>query len=311
MPHWLGFDKGAGWWYGSEAEPKHIGVSVEPSGLQFFARLPSEEWQSWIELFKQKANDVLGYKIGEPENGYEFKYYSQAKKISNDKNIYHILPEIAKIINNGNEEIYENFKLLVENVDEFCEKYQEFSQGFSDDYDHLKLSQQEKMRLIFADWLTGRGTTFTYGAYVDLSEEINEIIVLLERVVEKLGFPLNLADVHSDYVEDMLVEIDDQFQKKGYRLFCLDTGGDDIYLFVATIDNFEKLKVMGKSIGFQFFTWVSSQAGSIKKIPHQHTQSIMGKQKKKMPAQIQAIILFFIILAGLVLILSIFTQIVH
>ena len=73
MPYQLGFIGGAGWRYGTETEDKHISVSVEPSGLQFFAQLPLEEWRDWIELFKRKASNMLGYDIGEPEDGYEFK----------------------------------------------------------------------------------------------------------------------------------------------------------------------------------------------------------------------------------------------
>ena len=33
-----------------------------------------EEWDEWLQLFKNKATVVLGYPIGEPEDGYDFKY---------------------------------------------------------------------------------------------------------------------------------------------------------------------------------------------------------------------------------------------
>ena len=36
--------------------------------------MPTEEWNVWIELFKAKASEVVGYEVGEPEDGYDFKY---------------------------------------------------------------------------------------------------------------------------------------------------------------------------------------------------------------------------------------------
>jgi len=60
-------------WYGYDG--KLIYVSVEPSGLQFCAQLPVKEWEAWISEFKKKATEIMGYEIGEPEDGFEFRYY--------------------------------------------------------------------------------------------------------------------------------------------------------------------------------------------------------------------------------------------
>lgn len=73
MPNWNGFVDGCPQWYGTDG--KLIEASVEPSGLQFYAELPDDEWNAWIELFKRKATSMLGYEIGEPEDGFEFLYY--------------------------------------------------------------------------------------------------------------------------------------------------------------------------------------------------------------------------------------------
>lgn len=73
MPNWDGLAGGCPRWYGTD--DKLIEASVEPSGLQFYAKLPSEEWEKWIALFKKKATELLGYEIGEPEDGFEFRYY--------------------------------------------------------------------------------------------------------------------------------------------------------------------------------------------------------------------------------------------
>lgn len=73
MPCWNRFVNGCPQWYGIGG--KLIEASVEPSGLQFYAELPEQEWDEWISLFKTKATSLLGYEIGEPEEGYDFKYY--------------------------------------------------------------------------------------------------------------------------------------------------------------------------------------------------------------------------------------------
>lgn len=77
MPHWRGYSHGAAHWYstGDGIDEKLIWASVEPSGLQFYAQLPEHEWNEWIEHFKNKASEILGYEVGEPEEGYEFYYY--------------------------------------------------------------------------------------------------------------------------------------------------------------------------------------------------------------------------------------------
>lgn len=73
MPGWSGFVNGCPQWYG--VDDRLIEAGVESSGLQFYAKMPSEEWEAWITLFKNKATELLGYEIGEPEDGFEFRYY--------------------------------------------------------------------------------------------------------------------------------------------------------------------------------------------------------------------------------------------
>lgn len=76
MPGWSGFINGIPHWYAQDNDKKIINASVEPSGLQFYAELPQEEWDTWFELFKKKTSAVLGFQIGEPEDGFEFHTYS-------------------------------------------------------------------------------------------------------------------------------------------------------------------------------------------------------------------------------------------
>ena len=44
-------------------------------GLQRYAEIPQEKWKEWLQLFKDRATAVLGYRIGAPKGGYDFKYW--------------------------------------------------------------------------------------------------------------------------------------------------------------------------------------------------------------------------------------------
>lgn len=43
--------------------------------LQLYAETLQEEYKKWLQLFKDRATAVLGYRIGAPEGGYDFKYW--------------------------------------------------------------------------------------------------------------------------------------------------------------------------------------------------------------------------------------------
>lgn len=75
MPNWKGYIDGFPYWFGHENEEKYITASVEPSGLQIFGDIEQEEFEEWLELLKNKLSDALGYEIGEPEDGFKFKFY--------------------------------------------------------------------------------------------------------------------------------------------------------------------------------------------------------------------------------------------
>ncbi|UJF33567.1 hypothetical protein [Paenibacillus hexagrammi] len=69
MPGWIGYKNGAAYWFGQE-DDIFITASVEPSGLSFYAQLNNSDWNSWIERFKSEATKVLGFDVGEPEDGF-------------------------------------------------------------------------------------------------------------------------------------------------------------------------------------------------------------------------------------------------
>lgn len=66
-PHWIGDDI-------------DICASVEPGGIQISGVMPEKLWDSWYDTLKKRLTDVLGYEIGEPEEGYKFKYWEPFRK---------------------------------------------------------------------------------------------------------------------------------------------------------------------------------------------------------------------------------------
>jgi len=70
MPGWIGFRNGIPYWFGYEDDAIYIEASVESSGLSFYAQMNNNDWNTWIERFKAEASKVLGFDVGEPEDGY-------------------------------------------------------------------------------------------------------------------------------------------------------------------------------------------------------------------------------------------------
>lgn len=79
MPYFVGFIDNIPYWFSSDenekSNSKSICASVEPSGLFFSGQLPKDEWTIWISEFKIRATEILGYEVGEPEEGFDFKLY--------------------------------------------------------------------------------------------------------------------------------------------------------------------------------------------------------------------------------------------
>ncbi|MDE7269195.1 MAG: hypothetical protein K2N81_01845 [Acetatifactor sp.] len=71
MPYWYGYDNCPTW----RGENIDLWASVEPSGLQIAGTMPEDIWNEWYSSLKNKLTTALGYEIGEPEDGYDFKYW--------------------------------------------------------------------------------------------------------------------------------------------------------------------------------------------------------------------------------------------
>lgn len=70
MEGWLGFNEGIPYWFSHEEDDIFIQASVEPSGLAFYTQMESQKWLSWINRFKVEATNILGFEVGELEDGY-------------------------------------------------------------------------------------------------------------------------------------------------------------------------------------------------------------------------------------------------
>ena len=69
LPGWQGFVKGCPLW---RMDGGSIQGSVEPGGLQLSGHLPGPVWEDWLERFRREASTLLGYAVGEPEEGFAF-----------------------------------------------------------------------------------------------------------------------------------------------------------------------------------------------------------------------------------------------
>lgn len=73
MPYWVGAaEKHVPQWKGTDID---LWASVEPSGIQIQGSMPEDIWNEWFCSLKEKLTQALGYEIGEPEDGYGFKYW--------------------------------------------------------------------------------------------------------------------------------------------------------------------------------------------------------------------------------------------
>lgn len=78
------------YWDGSEPVPHWCGddidlyASVEPGGIQISGTMPENIWNEWYSALKNKLSDALGYEIGEPEEGFPFKYWEPFEKKHSD-----------------------------------------------------------------------------------------------------------------------------------------------------------------------------------------------------------------------------------
>lgn len=76
MPYWVGGSDGS-CWLGDGVD---LDASVEPAGLNICGEMPEDIWAEWFDTLKRRLSDALGYEIGEPEEGFYFRYWEPFRK---------------------------------------------------------------------------------------------------------------------------------------------------------------------------------------------------------------------------------------
>ncbi len=82
MDYWCGYENGGcPSWKGEKVD---LCASSEPGGIQISGEMPDDIWDKWYGELKSKLSEKLGYDIGEPEDGYKFKYWTPFEKKYSD-----------------------------------------------------------------------------------------------------------------------------------------------------------------------------------------------------------------------------------
>lgn len=55
-------------WFGTENDEEYISVQVEPSGLDFRARMESKDWVKWLTLLCSRLSLKLGREVKDAES---------------------------------------------------------------------------------------------------------------------------------------------------------------------------------------------------------------------------------------------------
>ncbi len=163
------------------------------------------------------------------------------------------LIEAAAIISGNDPRVIEDITLLVENEEGFAATYprwyEEMDIGFGD------LDPRERYLNLFAYWMVGYDTDFTYGAYIDWKEAPENILWQLCRAVKKLRYPLDLdvtAFSGDETTEESLAMIDAYLDECGYALVHLDTESDCYHLFIVPRSDVPRLFGLGRAVNVDF-----------------------------------------------------------
>lgn len=85
MPYWAERENSLPQWCG---ENINLVASVESGGIQISGDMPENIWNDWIKTLTDRLTKALGYQIGQPEDGYKFKFWKPfEKKYSDIKSI--------------------------------------------------------------------------------------------------------------------------------------------------------------------------------------------------------------------------------
>ncbi len=81
MPYWNDKENYPCWRFGDNID---LAASVEPSGIQISGIMPKDIWNKWYDTLKKRLSEALEYEIGDPEEGFKFKYWEPFEKKYSD-----------------------------------------------------------------------------------------------------------------------------------------------------------------------------------------------------------------------------------
>jgi hypothetical protein len=179
---------------------------------------------------------------------------------------YSVLPEMARILTNGDAAAIREIEQLAQDVALFLQARRGWAAGMEfEDYGLNPDHRQKETLLIFAYWLCGYpgddsdggadNPAKEFGCYIDWKEEIGEIIRQLAAAGDNLGYSLDLQLYGIDYDKhtfEALGSIAGFLSPKGYSLLTLDTDGDCYHLFLLKKSDAELLLELASKTGFKF-----------------------------------------------------------
>jgi hypothetical protein len=179
---------------------------------------------------------------------------------------YGVLPELAKILTNGNEQAISDIRLLAENVGAFIKAHRGWCDRNEMDYDVGADDSERHLAIlfIFEFWLAGDPTMNNplkdppkFGALIDRKEATDNIIGLLSNADKNLGYGLELNQIKFDLPKSTgkaLKMIDGFLSSKGLALCALDFAPQSYcyHLFVLRDEEYSHLTQLAERAGFIF-----------------------------------------------------------
>jgi hypothetical protein len=179
---------------------------------------------------------------------------------------YGVLPELARILTNGNEQAISDMRLLAENVGAFIKAHRDWCNRNEMDYEDFGADDSERhfaVRFIFTFWLAGDPTMNNplkdppkFGALIDRKEATDNIIGLLSNADKNLGYGLELNQIKFDLPKSTgkaLKMIDGFLSSKSLALCALDLDvQSDYHLFVVRDEEYSHLVQLAERAGFRF-----------------------------------------------------------
>ncbi|WP_299902120.1 hypothetical protein [uncultured Aquimarina sp.] len=266
MNGWIGFGKdgngenGIPYWFSYNENEKSILASVEPSGLQFSANMELDEWTEWKTEFKKIATEILGFKVGELEEGevgdeIEMTKIESRYKIAKYKNG---LPHYGEVVL--------NLELTKTNKLELIENYQG-SGWIRQGYEEITHNEG------YDKWKKGihNGISYAYNKLKN-SNGLKVTVIQASGLVTDTN-PTILAFASSRAILDKLENTESKDESRELEELMFNSWNYDF----DSIPNFEEKLIIGKKLPT---TRYKNNGGNSAKIKDSNNNRLWSKLKK-------------------------------